>query len=200
MSLHKSRAWFVGAALIALGMHRANDMATQFTQYDLAQWIPAYRGPDTAIMAIKALLNSKLIEGEPCGLGHVTRRSRSYRLTTEGVAAARSALHSDKTLHPAAYGSAAKPAGPVDPFAQRLWSLLRIRRALTADDAASTLVDAGDDVARARRKAGELLLAWSRICPPPVQVSAKRVDGFKRYVLVVDLGLLPPAISARSRA
>ncbi|QFZ82848.1 hypothetical protein GFK26_08790 [Variovorax paradoxus] len=83
------------------------------------------------------------------------------------------------------------------PFADRLWRLLRIRRALTADEAASLLVDADDDVAEARRQAGALMLSWSRQRPKDVRIGARRVDGLKRYVLQRDVGATPPPRTAR---
>lgn len=83
------------------------------------------------------------------------------------------------------------------PFADRLWRLLRIRRALTADEAASLLADADDDVAEARRQAGALMLSWSRQRPKDVRIGARRVDGLKRYVLQRDVGATPPQRTAR---
>ncbi|QNK70262.1 hypothetical protein [Variovorax sp. PAMC26660] len=80
-----------------------------------------------------------------------------------------------------------------DPFATRLWNLLRIRRALTADEAAALLLaDTDDDLALGRRQAGALMLSWSRQCPQAVRVDARRVDGLKRYALLRDIGATPP--------
>lgn len=93
--------------------------------------------------------------------------------------------------------TAAPMAGDGAPFAERLWRLLRIRRALTADEAASLLADAGDDVAEARRQAGALMLSWSRQRPKDVRIGARRVDGLKRYVLQRDVGATPPPRTAR---
>jgi len=80
-----------------------------------------------------------------------------------------------------------------DPFATRLWNLLRIRRALTADEAAALLAGEGDDISQGRRQAGALMLSWSRQCPRAVRVEARRVDGLKRYALLRDIGATPPA-------
>lgn len=88
-------------------------------------------------------------------------------------------------------------AGDGAPFAERLWRLLRIRRALTADEAASLLADADDDVAETRRQAGALMLSWSRQRPKDVRIGARRVDGLKRYVLQRDVGATPPQRTAR---
>ncbi|WP_395318401.1 hypothetical protein [Variovorax sp. UC74_104] len=97
-------------------------------------------------------------------------------------------------------GDAASPqAAPdavirdTDPFAERLWNLLRIRRALTADEAAALLIGEEDDFAQNRRQAGALMLSWSRQCPRAVRVDARRVDGLKRYALLRDIGATPPA-------
>lgn len=80
-----------------------------------------------------------------------------------------------------------------DPFAERLWNLLRIRRALTADEAAALLAGEDDDLTQGRRQAGALMLSWSRQCPRAVRVEARRVDGLKRYALLRDIGATPPA-------
>lgn len=89
-----------------------------------------------------------------------------------------------------------------DPFATRLWNLLRIRRALTADEAAALLLadaEADEDIAQGRRQAGALMLSWSRQCPQAVRVDARRVDGLKRYALLRDIGATPPAPRGEAR-
>lgn len=113
----------------------------------------------------------------------------------------------DRRAEAAAQGEASPPmAAPnaqvrsADPFATRLWNLLRIRRALTADEAAALLLNDGaqadDDIALGRRQAGALLLSWSRQCPRAVRVDARRVDGMKRYALLRDIGATPPPLPA----
>lgn len=89
-----------------------------------------------------------------------------------------------------------------DPFATRLWNLLRIRRALTADEAAALLLtdaQADEDIALGRRQAGALMLSWSRQCPQAVRMDARRVDGMKRYTLLRDIGATPPAPRGEAR-
>ena len=89
-----------------------------------------------------------------------------------------------------------------DPFATRLWNLLRIRRALTADEAAALLLadaEADEDIAQGRRQAGALMLSWSRQCPQAVRMDARRVDGLKRYALLRDIGATPPAPRGEAR-
>ena len=86
--------------------------------------------------------------------------------------------HAEAAAPPPPPDDTAEPmAGVGAPFAERLWRLLRIRRALTADEAASLLADADDDMAEARRQAGALMLSWSRQRPKDVRIGARRVDG-----------------------
>lgn len=105
----------------------------------------------------------------------------------------------DRRAEAAQAETAAPTAAPdavvrtADPFATRLWNLLRIRHALTADEAAALLAGAGDDIALGRRQAGALMLSWSRQRPRDVRVDARRVDGLKRYALLRDIGATPPA-------
>ncbi|WP_454905906.1 hypothetical protein [Variovorax gossypii] len=109
----------------------------------------------------------------------------------------------------AAQGETGAPAAATDaqvrdadPFATRLWNLLRIRRALTADEAAALLLtdaQADEDIALGRRQAGALMLSWSRQCPQAVRMDARRVDGLKRYALLRDIGATPPAPRGEAR-
>lgn len=111
----------------------------------------------------------------------------------------------DRRAEAAQAETAAPTAAPdavvrnADPFATRLWNLLRIRRALTADEAAALLAGADDDIALGRRQAGALMLSWSRQCPRAVRVDARRVDGLKRYALLRDIGATPPAPLGEAR-
>jgi hypothetical protein len=109
----------------------------------------------------------------------------------------RSEAAQDETATPAIAADAV--VHDADPFATRLWNLLRIRRALTADEAAAQLADADDDIALGRRQAGALMLSWSRQCPQAVRIDARRVDGLKRYALLRDIGATPPAPRGEAR-
>lgn len=192
--MQRRPAWHILAALVALGQHRSNgDAHVPFSEADLARWVPAYPRASYARMAIDRLVlreEAERLEEKTVRMS-CARPVLYWRLTVTGAATARAAYIADRALNPAAHG--ALPAVPVDPLAQRLWSLLRIRHALTADEAAASLTDAGEDIAAARTQFGAVLLAWSRRFPGELQVSKKRVNGFKRYVLLVDLGSTPPA-------
>jgi hypothetical protein len=87
---------------------------------------------------------------------------------------------------------------PAGTFAARLWALMRARRMLDTETAASTLVDAGDDVATASKTAQRYLARWAST--GAIAVSAKReANGCKRYVLQIDTPN-PPAWTPRARA
>jgi hypothetical protein len=189
--------WYVLAALAALGQHRSGDTTATFTAGDLLRWVPRYPGAGYAELAISGLVVRKEIEraGDSAKRPSSIRPVFAWRLTQTGAVTARAAYMADRARNPLDYGN--PPSEPVDPFAARVWSLLRIRRAMTADEAASSLADAGDDIAAVRSRIGALLLAGSRIFPEALQVSAKRVDGFKRYVLLNELGPTPPSIRAK---
>lgn len=84
------------------------------------------------------------------------------------------------------------PAPDVHDLATRVWNLLRIRRRLTADEAAQTLVDADADYASQKKRIAALLAAWGKCAPRDVAVALKREQGSIRYVLQNDLGRWPP--------
>lgn len=90
---------------------------------------------------------------------------------------------------------AQQQAQPQPPLDVRLWNLLRIRRSLTAEDAAQTLIDADTpDWAAQRRKIAARLSAWAKHAPQAVGRGAKRQGGCIRYVLLegADPGRCPP--------
>jgi hypothetical protein len=81
------------------------------------------------------------------------------------------------------------PAARIVPseFAQRLWSLLRIRNVLDASEAASTLCDAGDEraFAKARVTAARYLARWC--LTGDLALSERRgPNNSHRYVLADD--------------
>lgn len=190
------KIWQVTVVLLTLQTREADSSLT-FNEGALAAWVPALRGTSAARAAIHAMLRHKLIELAPqAGAPHTA--PLQYRLTPAGCEAVQGAKKLLRTLHKAAHGPMT-PADQVEPFAGRLWRLLCIRKVLTAEEAANLLLDAGEDVGRARTRASELLLAWSRQCPLAIQVSDKRIKGAKRYGLTVDLGPTPPDLRAKEK-
>ncbi|RMX18988.1 hypothetical protein EBQ34_01135 [Vandammella animalimorsus] len=181
-TLHPS--WYTGVALAALA-HRAPPSGL-FDEAQLVQWAQADAVEFGAGLAHQAL---RAMQRRGYALPQSARRSNGkifnqrWRLTPAGREAGLAA-------HAALHHGAPDPHA----LATRLWGLLRIRRRLTTDEAASTLVDAGDGAAYTRQKKaiGALLRAWAKHAPDVVTVAAKREGAHLRYVLLRDLGAWPP--------
>lgn len=94
------------------------------------------------------------------------------------------------------------PGGPLPDMRAldvRLWNLLRIRRRLTADEAAQTLIDAAaPDWHLEKQRIAARLAAWAKHAPKAVCRGAKREAGQVRFVLCEggDLGRWPPPARA----
>lgn len=188
---HK-QPWFIGAALLALGRH-VSSIQRVFTSGDLRAWEPAFAtAPGMATMALTRLQNHNMIEPERADLpSTAVRVEQRWRLTPKGLATCRAVAQAQPGVVPDATA-----------LTTRLWNLLRIRRTLTSEEAASLLVDAGggDDLARTQRSVSGYLRAWAILVPQAVQLSAKRVGGYKRYVLVQDTGIHPPPTNSNAIA
>jgi len=143
-----------------------------------------------------------------CALGFLRHRTRivdgarvdGYTLNAEGAAAVREAAAGKvrKSGPKAPHGK--RHALDPQSLSARLWALLRMRRMLDADSAASTLCDAGDDFERTRASIRRYLRRWADA--GAVQESARRINaqgtsnGLKRFVLVADAPQ-PPSLYAR---
>lgn len=177
--------WYIVEALLALARHRRSGKKP-FTRMDLREWSERIgRRPRAAQIALDHL--------EACGLvrrgkpeGESTKQGAwTYMLTPEGRAAAIAAEEA-RDLEERLI-SALRDTGSLD---ARVFALLRARRALTGPEAAETLVDAGDDVKAAGKRAAACLRAWSQLFPNAIQPSAQRVAGAIRYVMVADVNPL----------
>lgn len=195
--------WYMIEALVALGRHQRS-AATTFTRADLIAWSEKLKDRRTAAqMALDHLALSGLVrrvtrsEGAP----PVKQGSWCYRLTTEGMAAAKEAYKAWKHQALSAAGAkASRPRSSVS-FGSRLWALFRMRKTLSPAEAAATLVDAGANVARATNTASQYLRRWSQMHPEAIQVSKQRATkGAFRFVLVQDLGPVPPVTTAPKKA
>lgn len=113
---------------------------------------------------------------------YVKGAQNEWLITPAGLHAAQAALRS----------LPGTPGPDVSELSTRLWNLLRIRRHLTAEEAAETLVDADSNFAAQKKRIGALLAAWARLAPKAVAVAVKREAGHIRYVLQADLGRWPP--------
>lgn len=177
--------WFIGATLRALAQH-VKSTRTEFTAIDVAGWDDALTGqPGKARLAFDRMFNNGMlerVERPPTVEKPVSKVEPRWRLTAKGLGTCLAVLQ-------------ALPGNTPDPAAlsTRLWVLLHARRVLTAEDAACTLIDAGSrDFPNAQKQLAGYLRAWAALVPDVVQVSAKRVNGCKRYVLVKDGGIHPP--------
>ncbi|MFE1573758.1 hypothetical protein ACFIQG_18350 [Comamonas odontotermitis] len=180
-------AWYVVPALAALARNvRSTNVSINAAQ--LSAWTEDDHiafPPGTAEMALSALQRMGW-----CAITSGRCRAKTavndYQVTAQGMHAAQAALR-------------CMPDGPtpdVHELATRVWNLLRIRRRLTAEEAAETLVDADGEFAAKKKRIGALLAAWAKFAPKAVAVAQKREAGHIRYVLVNDLGRWPPPARA----
>ena len=175
--------WYVIPVLAAMGRNapRARD---KLTPQLLSSWLR-----EDGICATEGVASIALAAMQRTGYVSVDSAHRylrgsinEWRVTELGVQAVQAA----KDAMPSS------PGPDIRMLSTRLWNLLRIRRMLTAEEAAETLVDAEDDFAAQRKRIAALLLDWSRAAPKAVKVAQKRDAGRIRYVLSEDLGRWPP--------
>nr|WP_315237681.1 hypothetical protein [uncultured Albidiferax sp.] len=199
MTLRNS--WFIGEALQALA--RNLKAAAAFDRADLVKWTPGIaarpRAAGTALEHLKVLGFIAYVprpEQRPSVKGQVF-----YGITPDGIEAAKTAqAEALRQVRAKAALQMSDRTRASSDFAARLWALVRMRKTLTAQDAAELLTDAGNDVAKAKAQASTYLLTWSTAFPDALQVSAKRFGGFKRYVLLRDLGPSVPMVGIQATA
>lgn len=190
--IKQKQPWFVGAALCALGAN-VKTTTREFTPTDLAAWAPDFgKAPGNAELAMERLVRHEMVVAAsvlPDSKHGSLVRLKRYKLTPRGLATCRAAAAAQGSTQP-------DPAA----LSTRLWNLLRIRRKLTSDEAASVLVDAGSDeeMASTKRTLATYLATWAKLAPDAVQPSVRRVNGCKAYVLVKDPGMHPPKTKVSS--
>lgn len=182
-------AWYIAAALIALGQRPPAQRRADFGRADLEQLCPDFKRRRTTTTAIEHLRSLGFLTGSPGA--HAPGQPR-YVLTPEGAEAAQAAATARQRAEQAA----------ASPFARRLWNLFRARKQLTSVQAAELLADAGGEqnIASVRSLAAQYLRSWSRAYPEAVQISVKRVGRAKRYVLTRDLGPSVPMAEIEATA
>lgn len=181
--------WVTSTVLLAMAERKLKKGDT-FTSTDMRQWAPAFRNEASRKTAAQKLQELGFVTFS-MALQDQAKTVARYKVTAEGQAA----------LQAAALGQVRKsgPRGPhtgarVPPqpssFVARLWALLRARITLDSETAASTLIDAGQNVAVAQKTAQRYLRRWE--VAGAVQESRKRTaSGCKRYVLVNDRPTAP---------
>ena len=176
-------------ALAGIGRQRKGTTPWRWTMAEVRQWC-GFAKDREARLSVEWLVEAGLAEPVAADGPPVRFTAPQWQLTRPGMEAAADAVRQAAQLR-AAERRRAKGDTPTE-FSTRLWSLLRIRTVLTANQAASILVDADSNVGKAERSASQHLQRWHRLAPHAVAESAQRVEGQKRYVLVKDLGPTPP--------
>lgn len=197
----KPAFWFIPVVLLALGRQfPRQDRA--FTVTELLTWAPELGAPKTVRSACQTLQRNGLLERAPDAVPTGLRKPtnpQTWRLTEDGRIACRSAVQEAGRLTRIASLKATKKRRIGSTLYGRLWNLLRNRQQLTAEEAVATLADAGDDTTSLQGSVSRYLLGWQTSLPEHIQVSARRVNGFKRYVLVKDFGPTPPPAKPEQR-
>lgn len=175
--------WFFLPALAAIGAN-VKRTTQAITAAEVSQWATSdhlHYPVGIADLALSSLQKQGYVESRALK----PQRSRSPRLwfaTATGLQVAQAAVQ-------------AMPGSTPDLQAlpTRVWNLLRIRRRLTAVEAAETLIDADDNFDAQTKRIGALLAAWTKHPTSAVVTGQKREAGGRvRYVLVKDLGRWPP--------
>ncbi len=175
-------SWYVLPALAALAQHTTTKN-TSVNAVLLSAWTENEQlefSPGTAAMALSTLHRNGWCT-IPSGRRRPNSATTEYQVTPSGLQAALMAWR-------------CMPNGPApdkDELSTRLWNLLRIRRRLTADEAAETLVDANADFAVKKKRIGALMAAWAKHAPTAITTGLKREGGQIRYVLIEDWGRWP---------
>lgn len=193
--------WHIVEALLALHKQAKGGKVPAFNRADLRAWSDKIRArPTSAQLALDHMERSGFVRRVKVEPGKAKQGMCSYAATPEGMAAAKAAYDSWKHAALSAAGAKASRPRQAAAFAARLWSLLRMRKSITPPEAAATLVDAGDNVATATGTASQYLRSWSAGHPEAIQISKQRgARGALRYVLVKDLGPVPPVTTKKAR-
>ncbi|MDD2711391.1 MAG: hypothetical protein PHU77_00585 [Simplicispira sp.] len=191
----KPAFWFMPVAMVTLARHLSRTPRA-FTASELLAWAPELGKPSTTRYACLTLQHRGILQIAPSVApsgGRKPTNPQTWQLTPDGMLACKAALHETAKLSRSATLKARNlERALAGTLYLRLWSLLRIRKALTAPEAVGLLADAGDDMAAKLRSVRNYLHRWYRARPDAIQISARRVDSYQRYVLVQDIGPMPP--------
>lgn len=196
MAAPEDLRWTSSALLVALAA-RGFKKGHSFTSVMARQWVPALKEGKRLKHAIETLADNQFVTSQMV-LHRGTISMAEYTVTALGAEAIKAAAAGVERKSGPKGPHAADRTVPAGTFAARLWALMRARQILDTDTAASTLVDAGGDVATAAKTAQRYFARWAST--GALQESAKRLDnGRKRYVLVKDTPE-PPAWTAKAQA
>lgn len=187
----KPFGWFMPVTLIALGRFTAH-VSQPFTASDLQKIVPELVERRNARQACQLLEQRKL------AIPSTTKRY-AWELTSIGLATCKAALNAsflDGKGKPAVIKTNKVTSPTVaDKLAPRLWNLLRIRTVLTSVAAVEVLANAGENTVYLQAVINRLLRDWSQARPDALEVSKKRINGYLRYVLKLDIGPQPPVLA-----
>lgn len=180
--------WVTSAALRALARIAPAEGDT-FTRDQLAEAMGEPPRSSTRKLAALQFITAQRVVQQ--GVAGVT-----YAVTAEGAAAIAAAAVGQVLTGGGTTMHAAQPGT----LRWRLWSLLRVRRSLDGEEAASVLCDAGDARYVSKRgRINEYLRRWAEA--EVLQLSAAKLPkGRKRYVLVNDPGPAVPPFRPLARA
>lgn len=197
----KPAFWFIPLVLVALG-RQIGRRPRPFSVHELMEWVPDLQSAPIARRACQVMQQRGLFAQAPDQAPPGMRRPanpQTWQLTPDGIEACRAAKQEEGMRARVASTKATKAQRPAtSTLYGRLWALLRIRQSLTAGDAVAVLADAGDNTRAMQGTVSRYLSGWAAGYPHAVQVSAKRIQGFLRYVLVQDLGATPPPVKPES--
>ncbi len=199
----KGAFWFMPLILVALG-RQIGRSPRPFTATELLAWVPELESAPMARRACSVMQMRGMFmpapDVAPPGMRRPTN-PQTWQLTPVGVEACRAAKQEAAMAARAAKMREHYQQRPISSTLYgRLWNLLRVRQALTSEDAVGVLADAGDDTRSVQASIARYLHGWAKARPDAIQVSAKRVNGFFRYVLVQDIGARPPHALAKAEA
>lgn len=192
-----TQIWFVSLVLVTLGQHLYRK-PRPFTVAELFAWAPDLGRISAAHRACALLAQKGYLEPCPApesnpGANKNPTRPARWQMTDIGREAARAAQlgAASRKRSETLTGLNESRAYP-QALTERLWTVFRARRVITVPEAVNVLGDAGADVRSLRTYISNLLCLWHTALPTTVQVSAQRVGRVKRYVLVGNVGRLPP--------
>lgn len=169
--------------LLGLSRHVSSTQRA-FTADEISGWSSTDRyvvPPSVVLQGLEKLCAAGFVQPKGKRV-RSTRRESVWHMTAAGLDLLGAAAVADLGAHPNALG-----------LPTRLWNLLRIRKRLTSEEAATTLIDAGAaDFVVQKKRMGAILSAWAKHSPEVVAVGARREAGHVRYVLRKDIGRWPP--------
>lgn len=189
--------WFISLVLVTLGQHLCRK-PRPFTVAELFAWAPDLGRISAAHRACSLLAQKGYLEPCPApendpGANKNPHRPARWQMTDIGREAARAAqLAAASRKRSETLTSLNEARTFPQALTERLWTVLRVRRVITVPDAVNVLGDAGADVRSLRTYISNLLAQWHTLIPDTVQVSNQRIGRCKRYVLVGNVGRLPP--------